>query len=221
MDSIQSYLNKTHSAVEKVYAAVHSYYELLFFPERPSYFTWTHDEHEQEKEYQKWRLQNKEKIEERLKRDTEFAAETFAITTLCGTILQFAYMGIKLFSRNTHVPADFQDLIQPDQTAARFCIGRIVDDVPLGLIVYAGRNQAHHYDERRYNAPTSAVFSKLAHWYSPTFKKSFVDDRFDLTNERITNFADQILDKLDWQNCISYEKDMLELFPERGTFQSH
>ena len=213
MNSVDDYLNRTRSAVEKLFTAVDSYYLLLSYPKRPVFVTWDSDEARVNAEYEKWAQQNSQLIQERLNRDDEFAQETFAITTLCSAILQFAYMAIKQFSRNVVVPTDFQGVIKPDNIAARFCIGRLIDDVPIGLIIYAGRNQSHHYDETTYREPTPIIFSKLANWYSPQFQKHFVDDRYDLANPRITNFAAHILHKLDWHSCDSYENDIRSLFP--------
>ncbi len=210
--SIQSYLKHTHSAVSKLFEARYSYDELLLFPERPGFTAWGDDEERIEKEYQKWAEDNKAQIEERLQRDEQFADEVFAIRTLCGAILQFAFMAIKQFSENTSVPDSFQEVIKPNTIPAKFCIGRLIDDIPLGLVVYAGRNQSHHYDDGWYREPTKTVFSRLANWYSPTFRKYFFDDRFDLNNQNIINFADWILWKLDWNTAADYEEDMRSLF---------
>jgi hypothetical protein len=211
MGTIESYLEKTHSAAQKVYSAINSYYELLLLPQRPIFASLMQDEDVLQLEYEKWRLDNRQQIEERLKKDSEFAAETFAITTLCATILQFAYMGIKQFSTNSEVPEEFNTIIKPHHLAAKFCIGRRIDDVHVGLIIFAGRNQSHHYDEQSNNEPTPTVFKRLSEGYSPTFKKSFVDDRFDLSSGRIKNFAAHILDKLGWNDCEAYEIEILHL----------
>ncbi|OYV84851.1 MAG: hypothetical protein B7Z63_06330, partial [Ignavibacteriae bacterium 37-53-5] len=171
--SIDNYLKHTHSAVDKLFAARYSYDELLLFPERRGFAAWGSDEEKIEKEYQKWAEQNKSQIEERLRRDKEFADEVFAIRTLCSAILQFGYMAIKQFSDNKSVPASFTEVIKPDSIPAKFCVGRLIDDIPLGLIVYAGRNQSHHYDDREHREPTKTVFFRLANWYSPRFGKHF------------------------------------------------
>lgn len=214
MNSVDEYLKRTHSAVDKLFAAIDSYYELLRDPERPTFFAWGDDEPRIEKEYQEWEENNRQQIDECLRRDVEFANEAFAIRTLCSAILQFAFMAFKQFSTNVIVPPAFQHVIKPNHPAVRFCIGRLIDDIPIGLIVYAGRNQSHHYDDKTYREPTKTVFSKLANWYSPRFNKYFLDDRFDLKNPNIVNFADCILWKLDWNSCASYENDICALFSD-------
>jgi hypothetical protein len=211
MNTIKSYLEKTRSAVQKIYSAKNSYNELLLLPPRPIFVSLIQDKALLQLEYEKWRLDNRQQIEERLKKDSEFAYETFAVTTLCATILQFAYMGIKQFSTNSEVPEEFKEIIKSKQLAAKFCIGRRIDDIPVGLVIFAGRNQSHHYDEEKYNEPTPTVFKRLSDWYSPTFKKWFVDDRFDLSKGGINNFAAHILDKLGWNDYEAYEREMQHL----------
>jgi hypothetical protein len=148
---------------------------------------------------------------QRAKRDDEFASETFAIATLSGAILQFAYMAIELDSKNTESFAKYIDLIPNNHKVAKFCIGRVINEVPLGLIVYTGRNQAHHYDDKSYNRITEQVFHDLANWYSPTFGKHYINDYYDLSNLRMVIFTTNIIWKLNWQNYHSYEKELIEL----------
>jgi hypothetical protein len=216
VDSITTYLSKTKSAVQKLFDAINSYYAVLYYPPRPAFAVWGDDDNIRNTAYAKWREQNKELIEERLRYDNEFSAETFAMTTLCGSVLQFAYMGIKLFSNNSNIPSNFSTIIKHGSVAEKFCIGRSIDNVPVGLIIYAGRNQSHHYDERNYREPTQEVFKLLSNWYSPTFKKEFIHDCFDLNNPRITNFAEHILDKLQWQVYSNYESEMLAILEGRN-----
>jgi hypothetical protein len=79
------------------------------------------------------------------------------------------------------------------------------------LIVYAGRNQAHHYDDKSYGKITERVFHDLANWYSPYFKKYYFNDHYDLSNPNVINFATNILWKLNWQNYEMYEKELIQL----------
>lgn len=212
MEQIQEYLSKTKSAVQKIYEAYNSYYELMRIPERPSFFiVGDPDSEENRIAYKKWQTENKEVLEERHKRDNEFAFEFLARSTLCGSILQFAYNGIKILSKNNSVPDDFKEIIKPKSIPAKFCIGRIIDDIPLGLIVYAGRNQAMHYDENDLKEPNKTVFYKLANWYSPTFNKWFVNSYYDLTDKNVIHYAENILYKLEWLHYDLYENDMIEM----------
>ena len=68
-----------------------------------------------------------------------------------------------------------------------------------------------HYDNKDLREPNKIVFYKLANWYSPTFKKRFVDSYFDLNNKNILHYAENILYKLGWSNYNHYETDMLKM----------
>ncbi len=211
MDSIHDYFDKTRSALQKLYQAVGSYYVLLQEPNRPVFVHWGEYTDDVRRKHEIWTEQNKPILQERAKRDNDFVSETFAMATLNGAILQFAYMAIELYSKNTKSYEKFIDLIPDNHKTARFCIGRIIDEVPLGLIVYAGRNQAHHYDDKSYGKITERVFHQLANWYSPTFKKDFLNNHYDLSNPNVVNFATNILWKLNWQNYDVYEKELIDV----------
>ena len=211
MNDANEYLARTKSAVQKIYEVYNSYYELMSIPERPAFFSRGDPSDENKTAYEKWQIENKETLKERHKRDNEFVFETFARSTLCGSILQFAYNGIKLFSSNISIPNDFNKIIKPNSIPAKFCLGRLIDDIPLGLIVYAGRNQAMHYDENNLNEPSRTVFHRLANWYSTTFNKWFVNSYYDLNDKNIIHYAENILYKLEWLDYNSYEKDMVKM----------
>ena len=212
MEQIQDYLSKTKSAVQKVFEAYNSYLELIEVPKRPGFFFWGDPDSEENKRvYAKWRIENKEVLEERHRRDEEFVFELFAKSTLAGTILQFAFNGINIFSKNNNIPASFNNIIKPNSKPSKFCIGRLIDDIPIGLIIYAGRNQAMHFDDKNLNELNKTVFNKLANWYSPTFKKWYVNDYYDLDNDNIIHYAGNILYKLEWSEYVDYEQDMLSM----------
>ena len=212
MENIQDYINKTKSAVQKLYEAYISYYELLKIPERPVFFSWGDPNSVENKiAHEKWEKENSVKLKERTKRDNEFADEFFARSMLCGSILQFAYQGIKTFSLNTTIPDNFNSVIKPKSTAEKFCIGRLIDDVPIGLIIFAGRNQAMHYDQKTLKEPNKTIFYKLANWYSETYKKWFIDSYFDLNNKDLIHYSENILYKMGWANYEFYEKELIEI----------
>jgi hypothetical protein len=99
-------------------------------------------------------------------------------------------------------------VIQEGSKPAKFCVGRLHRDIPIGLIVYAGRNQANHIDERL-REPNITIFEKLCLVESFSDKGSWYrDPAFDLENDRIVNYACNITAILEWRNNESYFEDM-------------
>jgi hypothetical protein len=136
--------------------------------------------------------------------DLKFSEATFA-----GSILQVAYMAIQIYSRNTTIPASCTALVPPDsKRAKRFCIGKERFGIPCGLIVYAGRNQFSHWDEKKPNKVTRAVFDAL----SDAFQDNpFSDLAFDLGNPTINIYASEILlTALGWNTYDRYLAGMTD-----------
>jgi hypothetical protein len=75
MDNIIEYLNRTKSAVSKLFEAYNSYWELLKRDDDRLYFYSSGDINSEENKlaYEKWRIENKEIIEADLRRQNEFA----------------------------------------------------------------------------------------------------------------------------------------------------
>jgi len=213
MENIQDYILQTKSAVQKIYEAYNSYSELMQIPERPAFFFWGDSESEENKiAYEKWQIKNHEVLEERRKRDDEFAFEFFARSTLCGSILQFAFKAIELFSEGNDIPLGLENLVKKYQ-AMKFCTGRIVDNLPIGLIIYAGRNQSMHFNNLK-NELNIEIFKRLSLWYSERFDKWFIDSYYDLENKALIHYSENILYKLDWISYERYENDLSNMLKE-------
>jgi hypothetical protein len=91
----------------------------------------------------------------------------------------------------------------------RFCTGRERYGVPTGLIVYAGRNQYAHWDEKEPHKATRRVFSALDHSFSDN---PFSDLAFDLGNPTINIYAGEVLlTALGWTTYDTYLAEMKEL----------
>ncbi len=212
MNDVKEYLSRTKSAVSKLFESYNSYWELLENPKRPAFTCWGDFESEENiKAYEKWREENNSIFEERLKRDNEYAYEYFARSALLGTVIQFEFWGINKFSNNEIITKEFADIIKTDSTTRKFCIGRLYDNIPIGLIIYAGRNQSTHFDDEKFNQVTTRVFELLTNFYSPTFKKWYKSDYFDLGNQNVINYAENITYILGWRNYENYENDLLKM----------
>lgn len=155
--------------------------------------------------------ENKNKLEKYLSLARKYYDLNFSENTFCGSILQVASIGIDYFSRNNNIPDSFEDVItQNSEKAKRFCIGKELYGIPIGLIIYAGRNQYSHWNEKDPYEINKKVFEKLTLTFS---KNMFFDLAFDLSNPGITIYSKEILlIALKWYNYDIYYKEMKELF---------
>jgi hypothetical protein len=258
MDSAEEYLEKTKSAVTKILEGIDSYLKILSEPP-PVYEGNDGDTLKERPAHTKWMAVNKPAMQSSFKEERKFSAERFALATLCGSLLQIAYMGIQWFSESKELPEDLPEalrlLITPKtkNKLAKFCIGRRVRKVPIGLVIYAGRNQFNHMDGEKLSDLNTTIFDLLASNYAEDeeeFKEliktifcrillvsncaditdneelkepnttifkllllasSFKDPAFDLKNKRLTNFSDNIIGLLRWENYKVYYSDMHSL----------
>jgi len=127
-----------------------------------------------------------------------------------GAILEAAYMAIRLYSRNTAIPASCASFVRPGQrTVLPFCIGEERHGVPTGLIIYAGRNQYAHWDEESLKPVSEAVFAGLNDAF---YDHPFADLAFDLGNPTIPIYAREILvTALGWTTYERYLAEMKRL----------
>src|SRR2546427_105335 len=121
--------------------------------------------------------------------DLKFSEATFA-----GAIFQVAYTGIRLFSWQNSVPSSYKNLVESDkkkivESAIPFCIGLERHGVPVGLIVYAARNQYNHWDEEMPHDVTRNVFRALTAAFSSNM---WFDLGFELSNPTINIYASEV-----------------------------
>ncbi|MCX4187118.1 hypothetical protein [Methylophaga sp. OBS4] len=77
-----------------------------------------------------------------LKDEVDAMSLDTAKATLSGAIIQVACSGLNQHSTEIKIPKELN--ITMDQTKAKFCVGRTVHGLPLGLVVYAARIQYNH-----------------------------------------------------------------------------
>lgn len=134
--------------------------------------------------------------------DLKFSEGVFS-----GSILQIAAMGIRYFSRNESIPESCKRIVSAkDKTAIQYCIGKELYGLPIGLIIYAARNQYNHWDDEDPHKITTSVFNML----SSCFREDmFHDLAFSLSNPGITVYANEVrLTALGWG---TYEKYLSEM----------
>jgi hypothetical protein len=153
--------------------------------------------------------QERVRLQTYLERAGRYFELKFTEATYCGALLQIAAVGIRVFSGNNAIPPSCRHLVKPsDKSVIPFCIGQQRHGLPIGLIIYAGRNQYNHWEEQPQSI-TRQVFAALtaAHVTSP-----LADLAFDLGNPTIIVYANEILlGALAWTTYHAYEAGVREL----------
>jgi len=138
--------------------------------------------------------------------DLKFSEATFA-----GAVLQVAYMGIRLFSRQDSIPASGERLVRSNKgtiikAAIPFCIGQERHGIPVGLIIYAARHQYNHWDDEEPHDVTRNVFRALS---TAFYNSMWSDLAFELSNSTINVYASEILlVALGWTTYDRYLAEM-------------
>ncbi|MCG8085306.1 MAG: hypothetical protein JAZ13_06290 [Candidatus Thiodiazotropha taylori] len=212
METIENYLDKTESATKKIFEGIDDYINILRESRSPVFVSGILDDEERKKEYEKWATEHEEEIKAFLDAQNKYVDESFAMSTLCSSLLQIAAMGIQKYSKNTEVAEGFSSLIKEGSKPAKFCIGRLERDIPIGLIIYAGRNQFNHLDDKLRELNTS-IFEKLCQIESFSNKGTFYrDPAFDLNNEMLVSYASNITSLLGWRSYDNYYNDVRDMF---------
>lgn len=210
------YLNQTEHAVKGMFNSIAHYNDLIKLGVYPmTVISHSGKDGEFEAKYEEWR--SRPDIEERFEfadyAKQEYNASKFSKQVVCGSILQIACKAIEVFSKNSHLSESHEFLfdgikVEKRGKLARFAIGREVKRVPIGLIIYAGRNQYNHYELDLNQKLNVNVFNTLAveHDYG-----DFKDPAFDLAEEGIQSYASNILSVLGWDSYTNYLRDMKSL----------
>ena len=195
------YLRRTEHAVRHMYAGLDS--------------CWSH--YQQALEH--WDLSQvgqpmTPEYRERLNKYLDLAGRYFDLklseAMFAGAILQIAYMAIRIFSRNVRIPPSASGFVRDSQkSAVPFCIGREIHGIPLGLLIYAARNQYSHWDEDIPHEVTRNVFGALGAAFEDNM---FFDLGFEIANPTINVYANEVLlVAMRWTTYDDYEREMESL----------
>jgi hypothetical protein len=205
MHSPQTYIARTESAVRKLFEGIESYTELLR-PIRDTTFVGDQiDPAKFQVEYEAWAKKNAAALDASMAAQRAYSEQAFAMATLCGSVLQVAAKAIECYSSNQAVPSSLQSIVGDSQSAKPFCIGREVRAVPIGLIIFAGRNQHTHFNEPKLNKVNVAVFERLAVLPEVATVK---DPALDLDNPLLESYASNITFILGWRSYDTYAADL-------------
>lgn len=201
MNTAAEYLEKTESATRHLFTAIEEYLGKLREGVVSVQLPFGSG---QRAIYQEWRQTNLEDLEHAQNARRDFRAESFALSTICGAVLQIAAKGLEVYSKNTNIHAVPSKLVKQNQ--AKYCVGREIQGIPLGLIIYAGRNQHTHFDEENLTKLNSYVFQVLAS--NPNSKEKTKHPAFDLTAGEKTSRAYHITALINWRSFEQYQDDM-------------
>ena len=210
MQTATQYLAGTESAVRHLFTGIDIYLKLIRIATTPVFATSEPHGPAQDAEYEVWQIKNRESLEAARQAEKKFIAEYSALDALCGAILQIADKTLSLYGKDASIPLEWQDVVKPGKKGtAKYWRGRLVREVPLGLVIHAARNQHAHFDDPKPHTLTVRVFGFLAtaHGY-PT---SAPDRMYDLANLSLTSFASNVTGLMKWRTYDQYENDMRPL----------
>lgn len=160
----------------------------------------------------------------------EINSIVFSKNVIAGSILQIAYMAIKLYSKNKIKNSFLSDneryvnenkslyKFREDKTFEfniKFCVGREIESMPIGLIIYAARNQFNHMDKRIMDLGELTNKLVLDHLFK-NYSQKINDFDLNIYGDDITLVSHSVLDVLGWTPRTSknpyevYKQDMME-----------
>ena len=147
--SIKKFLKETEPAVKHMFAALEHYNDLN--PPRKEHFK------------KNGCAQARKEVIKFMGRNITAMGLDMAKATLCGAIVQVAYSAINQFSKNGEIPDSFDRFeFTKDNEKAKFYIGREVHGIPLGLLIFAAREQYSNWEQGSPSNPTAkGVFEHL------------------------------------------------------------
>lgn len=199
---------RTETAVRKIFEGVEVYTNLLRPISNLTFICGEQDVAKKQALYEEWAIRNGEALESSFAAQREYWQQAFAMATLCGAVLQIAAKAIECFSNNSHLSTSLEPIVGRSKTAVPFCIGREVNGMPIGLIIFAGRNQHTHFNDEKLAAVNTAVFKVLAKSSNRSHPQ---DPAFDLENPLIESFASNVTGLLEWRSYEKYASDLRSL----------
>lgn len=206
MNTIEEYLGRNESALRQLLEASHSYVQILKNAPNPAFVSSVPANGNVQALIAAWVADNETAINASLAAQRHFIAESVARAAICGSILQITYMAIQLYSKNEIVPPAFQSVVVP-KNAIKFCIGREIRGVPVGLIIYAGRNQHNHMDEMRLSLLNETVFEHLTTRYIENVR----DPSFDIQKRNLLTYAANIISLLEWEKYETVRDELMSM----------
>ena len=158
------YMEETENAVMQLLEGLAFYRDIMKSDPKPVFVASVNPDGKGawQEQLENWLQENDDKIDSSLQKQREYFGYTFSQGTLAGAILQIACMGISVFSTNNVVPDTCKKFVKPGSNHVKFCCGRKVCNLPIGIIILAARNQYNHWDDPKPRPLTINVFNKIA-----------------------------------------------------------
>lgn len=138
----------------------------------------------------------------------DFFALEDARAILAGSILQVAYNAIKMYSSGGQVTEQCRLLgVSAKGITAKMCVGREVHNIPIGLLIYAGRIQYNHWED---GEPSNDVAKNVfQHLISVYYDDLTFDMAYELNYPQPRPVSHYIVRlELKWKSFDDYSKDM-------------
>lgn len=207
MRCANEYIERTESAVRKFFEGIESYAAVLRRAKVPVLVS---DRAPSDAELGDWHAANADALKAVRESQATFFEEVFSLATMCGAVLQVAAKALELFSVNDLIPPEWAVVVKSKY--ARYCVGRPIRRVPLGLVILAARNQhAHFLDDKPLREPNIAIFERLAIHHGRNNDPTVRDPAFDLSNRMLVSFAHNVTALLQWRSYEAYESDLKEM----------
>lgn len=206
MEAIADYLTKTRSATQALFRGVDELVTPIRQHQPPIFVGWG----DSLEPFLQWSSEHADEIAADLEAQRKFVAELHAIDVLSGSILQVAYHAISSCSTNTRIPTGLTHCLKAESKVVRFCIGRMVKGVPLGVAVYVGRNQHMHHEAAELLPPTRALFEAiLGSPHERDLSRLVLDEMLIVEPREPRSLAKAFLDLLCWRSNEDFERDMI------------
>lgn len=205
LDTVEEYLHRNESALRKLLDGSRSYVQILKDAPSPVLVGSLPEGEDVNALVAAWAADNELAIQKSLEAQRRFIAESIARAAICGSILQITYMAIQLYSTNRAVPLKYQGV--GPKNVGKFCIGREIRDIPVGLIVYAGRNQYNHMDESRLSKLNEMIFKELA----TNYIDGVSDPAFDLKKRALLVYSANIVSLLEWNTYEVIRDELISI----------
>jgi hypothetical protein len=192
----ETYINATEVAVRDLFSILDKY-DSTYLPSLSKYTNENGEIH-----------MSKSENEAFLQAHVDYMDLDFARATLAGSILQVAFIALKQYSPGLVDPALCQKFgIKNGNLAEKFCIGRQIHEIPLGLLIYAGRVQYNHWEEGLPNNPVvQGIFQKLVWAYYDNMLMDLVYDLGGVRTYPVPHYIVRV--ELKWRNYEDYLNDL-------------